>query len=204
MSEGTGTKRDQEAADRLRRLGAAIREARLPRTQVDLAAAVGWPQASISAWENGHVDLSVERVRLLEDELGVPAGALLRSAGYVCEPLPGHPARAFSTLTQPEPRSFAQQVSAWMGEWAPLIVAMDLLRQRAPEGDALQALLHFEPVRLLRLSWELLDRLAGNDEESEEALVRAVGSSAVATCRRALWGEGEGDQAPPVPCEELR
>lgn len=76
---------DREAAERLRRLGAAIRTARGSWTQTELGEEIGEgvPQTTISRWEAGLVDLTVEQVLQVEAALGLQPGALLAEAGYV-------------------------------------------------------------------------------------------------------------------------
>jgi excisionase family DNA binding protein len=52
-------------------------------SQTQLGDRVGVPQTTISRWEQGRVDLSVERVRAVEEALGLQIGTLLVLAGYV-------------------------------------------------------------------------------------------------------------------------
>src|SRR4051812_38401182 len=69
---------------RLVRLGQAIRVARGALPQGKLGARIGdVPQTTISRWERGLVDLTVEQVRTIEEALDLPSGALLVASGYV-------------------------------------------------------------------------------------------------------------------------
>lgn len=70
-------------AARRNRLGRAIREARGETPQADLGNALGIPQTTISRWERGLVDLTVEQVLSLEVVMDLKFGALLMNAGYV-------------------------------------------------------------------------------------------------------------------------
>lgn len=76
---------DSAARARLRRLGRAIRHVRGETTQAEFGARFGVPQATLSRWELGVTDLSVEQVRAVEVAAGLQPGDLLRSAGYLRE-----------------------------------------------------------------------------------------------------------------------
>jgi transcriptional regulator with XRE-family HTH domain len=74
---------------RRRALGDAIRTARGDRTQTEFgdlvaeALGVPVPQGTISRWELGKAELTVEQVRSIEDAVGLPPGTLLLQAGYM-------------------------------------------------------------------------------------------------------------------------
>lgn len=67
-------------------LGKAIREARKEQdiSQVELADRLGLAQPYVSAWETFRVP-TVDQVADIETALKLPAGAILRSAGYVTD-----------------------------------------------------------------------------------------------------------------------
>ena len=66
------------------RLGDAIREELSGRPQRWLAEQLGVDPSAVTRIVKGQMqDVSVERVREIEDVLGVPRGAILRRAGYV-------------------------------------------------------------------------------------------------------------------------
>lgn len=68
------------------RLGDAIKEALERRPQRWLANQLGIDASAVTRIIKGQMqDVSVERVREIEDVLGVPRGAILRRAGYVDE-----------------------------------------------------------------------------------------------------------------------
>lgn len=54
-------------AERRRMLGAAIRRARHPMTQAQVGGAVHRPQSCVSVWENGGIELGIDRIFELED-----------------------------------------------------------------------------------------------------------------------------------------
>jgi transcriptional regulator with XRE-family HTH domain len=80
-----------DAGARLRGLGAAIRGHREAAgvTQAELGERLGEvtgepvPQTTVSRWESGSVDLGYEQVRAIERALGLDAGAIAITAGYV-------------------------------------------------------------------------------------------------------------------------
>ena len=70
--------------ERRRRLGRIIRSLRGDRTQAELGLALGGViQTTISRWENGLVDLTMEQVLELERALEVKPGTLGSVAGYI-------------------------------------------------------------------------------------------------------------------------
>ena len=68
------------------RLGQAIKRERGGRSQTDLADLIAVRQATWSDWERGKSKPTVEQIRRIEQVLGVPAGYLLRAAGFVDDP----------------------------------------------------------------------------------------------------------------------
>ncbi len=75
---------------RQRALGAAIREARGPTSQAALGRRIGevspdgpMPQTTVSRWELGDVEHSLETIRAIEMALDLRLGSLLEAAGYV-------------------------------------------------------------------------------------------------------------------------
>lgn len=77
-----------------------MREARGDRTQTEIGHLLDAPQTTVSRWESGSVDLTVEKVHEIEGKLGLETGHLLRAGGYIVgEGMPGDP---FSTHTTTE------------------------------------------------------------------------------------------------------
>src|SRR4051794_31003921 len=75
---------DLIAAGRRRALGEAIKRHRGEMSQGELGAAIGdVPQTTISRWERGVVDLTVEQVLAIEIALDLAPGLLASEAGYV-------------------------------------------------------------------------------------------------------------------------
>src|SRR4051812_17079522 len=72
-----------DAAARLRQLGQAIRVARRNMSQTRLGELCGHvPQTTISRWERGLVDLTVEQIWDLETALDLKRGMLVIAGGY--------------------------------------------------------------------------------------------------------------------------
>ena len=69
-------------ARRRQRLGDAIRAARGDLTQLALATRLGVRQPTLSAWEAGKVDLTLEQVHTIEEMLDLAPGHLARVAGF--------------------------------------------------------------------------------------------------------------------------
>lgn len=89
MRAATGTSKsavsttpDDQAQARMKALGQVIRAARGEMSQAELGAEMNVPQTTISRWEMGQVDLSMEQVRALEIALRVRPGTLAVSSGY--------------------------------------------------------------------------------------------------------------------------
>lgn len=72
-----------DASLRLGRIGRAIREARGDLSQTELSARLNVPQTTISRWERGTVDFTVEQLRVIEIALDMEPGELLIAGGYV-------------------------------------------------------------------------------------------------------------------------
>lgn len=186
-----------EAAQRLQALGTEIRRARGTRSQAEVAELVDRPQSSISEWERGRVELSVEQVHQLELVLGVPSGRLLLDAGYVGDGARTTGAlavadkrvqRPFRFLAEPAER-FPHQVARWWGRYWALADAICVLRDSAVDDDALDALLSSQPVSLLRAGWELWEGLSAEpDQDPTRLLAGVLSDEVVARCRFALWG----------------
>jgi transcriptional regulator with XRE-family HTH domain len=151
-------------------------------SQCELGAAVGRPQSSISQWENGLVDLSMEQVAEIEKVLGVPAGSLGRAAGYVDSNAPSsEPVRPD---VSDDPLGFAGLLVSWLWENGALIESLALL-DRIGDAYTAEALRSSRPVEVLRASWDLQAELAGGGLDAE--LARWIGSDRVNECRRLLW-----------------
>lgn len=78
----------QARQDRLRLLGQILRISRGEMTQEQVAELLSRIrgerviQTSVSRWEKGMVDMSVEMIRDIEQALGLEKGSILLSAGY--------------------------------------------------------------------------------------------------------------------------
>ena len=184
--------------ERRHTLGAALRQARHPLTQSEVAEAVGRPQSCISVWERGGVELGVDRVYELEDLFGIRHGALLEAAGY-CDPRPGawwadpmvQTAQRPSLGEVPGAGEFPQLAADWVGRFGPLVEAAALLRDNERAADALEVLLDVGPLTHLRLGWDLWEastRTGGADPD--ELLAYWFTAEAIGRCRYTLWGEG--------------
>lgn len=187
---------------RLRRLARALRLARQPLTQVQLAELSGFPQSSLSMWENGRAVPSTEQVRHLEDALGLPNGKLLVAAGYVDLKAQVAPAVAERPCVVWRPSGscsggFPERAFAWLDEFRPLIESICLLRDSAYDDAALDTLLTSRPVLQLRLGWEFWQALADTPGDgTSDALIAVIGRTAFNKCRYALWG---ADSIRPIP-----
>ena len=196
MHDGTCT--PTERTQRQLRLGKAIRAARLPLTQVELARQLGCPQSSISMWENGKVTLTAEQIHWLEGELELTAGQLLLEAGYIDPALPVAREQRSSRPVRPPARwrsrvdgsaSFPVRVAGWLEDFGALIDAICVLRDSAADDTALNALLDSQPILMLRLGWELWEVVGPEvDDEPSVAMAAAIGRSTLAKCQYALWG----------------
>lgn len=84
--EDAGGQVSHDALVRGARVGAAIRLLResqsLTQDQLGVRAG-GVPQTTVSRWEGGRVQLSVEQVFQLEDAMGTPHGTILAMAGMI-------------------------------------------------------------------------------------------------------------------------
>jgi hypothetical protein len=86
--------------------------------------------------------------------------------------------------------AFPERVRDWLEDHRPVIDALALLRHGDAEAEAIELLLDFRPVRLLRLSWELWPEIGLDPEVDTEALLAAtLRPELVALCRFALWGQ---------------
>lgn len=75
---------EQSREERRKAIGAVIRNARGEMTQSELGVKLGdVPQTTISRWEKGIVDLTLEQTRDLERALGLQHGTIFIAAGYV-------------------------------------------------------------------------------------------------------------------------
>lgn len=66
----------------MKALGQVIRASRGEMSQNELGNQMGVPQTTISRWEMGQVDLTMEQVRSLEVALRIRPGTLAISSGY--------------------------------------------------------------------------------------------------------------------------
>jgi hypothetical protein len=79
----------EDAADRRRRLGAAIKLARGELSQTELGArlapqlGIPIPQGTVSRWELGKTEMTLEQVRALERCLDLDPGHLAAAGGYL-------------------------------------------------------------------------------------------------------------------------
>lgn len=64
-------------------LGVALRAARKPRTQDEMAEALGVDQATISKWERGVSRPTLEEIRAFEEAAGRARGSVLVATGSV-------------------------------------------------------------------------------------------------------------------------
>lgn len=178
MSHATDATR---RAERLAALGAAIRAARGDRPQAAIALQLGRPQSSISSWESGTVDLSVERIRRLESALGIAHGSLLRSAGYIDDQVPwwvdcGEP--------HEDGRHFANNLLAWLTEHGHLLETAIELRSWG-EHEALAHLLETKALTMIRTSWVLWRSIS---QDCDEILATVLSDEALDAAHLALWG----------------
>lgn len=80
MQVDKGSRKAQTAAVRV---GAAVRSARVGKTQTQLAKAVGTDQPTISKWERGTQLPTVDEIAAVERATGRTPGWVLIRAGYV-------------------------------------------------------------------------------------------------------------------------
>lgn len=74
---------EEDRVRRRRRLGQAIKDYRRDMPQADLGMLLGdIPQTTISRWERGLVDLTLEQLHDLETVLKLTPGTLLVASGY--------------------------------------------------------------------------------------------------------------------------
>lgn len=178
-------------------LGAAIRRARHPLTQTEVAKAVRRPQSCISVWERGGVELGVDRIFELEDLFGLRHGVLFEAGGY-CEARSGAWWSAPMVQTRERPSlepvpgagDFPQLAADWLGEFGPLVEAAAMLRDVPREADALASLLASGPLSHLLLGWDLWEaRVREAGSEPDELLAFWFNAEAIERCRHALWGQ---------------
>lgn len=75
---------EEARRERLRALGQMIKKARGLLSQEDLGKKLGGlPQTTLSRWEQGKVELTVEQIRDIERACNARPGTLLMGAGYV-------------------------------------------------------------------------------------------------------------------------
>lgn len=124
--------------DRPKALGRALRTARGQRTQTEIGNLLGGvPQTTISRWEAGAVDLTVEQVNLIEGTLGLEPGHLLRAGGYVKgEGMPGSPIQVYETTEVDEVRQI--MTAAEMLGWGVRITNRAVPSNRTPGADVTQ------------------------------------------------------------------
>lgn len=187
MSKDTSA---SERAARLAALGSAVRSARGQRSQCEIAARLGRPQSSISAWESGGVDLSVERIFQLEGALGVPHGALLRASGYVCDLAPWWADVRIDVSS--DDLEFSHNLAAWLTEHGHLIEALAELRAGGC-NLAVAAMLEARPIAELRLTWAFWRSLL--DDPADEDLAGKVDEYGLRRCQFALWGESSPSES---------
>jgi transcriptional regulator with XRE-family HTH domain len=192
---------DASAQERAKNLGDAIRRARHPMSQVELAKRLGCPQSAISQRENAKVSLTVEHVYRIEEALGLPAGQILLDAGFVSPKIlgvPGESVRSAGPWHPPEgtPARFPDRLQAWLDEFQPLIDSLCLLRN-VPDDRAVASLLCAQPLVILRLGWELwLDFAVEAEVDPDGSVATVVGSRTLAKCRFALWGSDSSESTP--------
>lgn len=184
------------AKQRQIKLGNAIRAARLPMSQVELAKRLDYPQSSISNWENGKVMLSAEQIHWLEEALDLTAGQLLLDAGYIDPALIPMRLHSGNRPIRPPARwscpsgasSFPDRVRAWLDDFGPLVDTICLLRESAADDTALNALLDSRPVVMLRLGWELWEAISPEAGADPDATMAAtIGEENLQKCWFALW-----------------
>lgn len=195
MHNGSGARAD-DIQPPARSLGRAIRQARRGLTQVELAGRLGCPQSSVSSWETGLVEPSLERVHVIEAALGLPAGRLLIEGGHIdaaavmSAVLDGDvtETRRWRFVRSRADASFPENVATWLGQYRPLLDCAALLRESSVDDAALAALLNTAPVLALQLGWELWEGYLDHPENADRQLAEAVDAAAIAECRFALWG----------------
>lgn len=117
MSNGTEDpvdgSRPPEVAARLEKLGDAIRAARGSLSQAEVGASLGdVPQTTVSRWERGLVELTLEQVLALETALGLERGDLERRAGYIASRVEDEEDDTFQTLYTRDLRSVIEALEA--------------------------------------------------------------------------------------------
>lgn len=180
--------------ERRRAMGAAIRKARHPRTQAEVAAAVGRPQSCVSVWERGGAELGVDRVYELEELFGLRHGALLEAGGYCQPPTPAWwlapMTRARTNGGVPGANEFPQLAAEWLDRHGALVEAAATLRDLPRERAALDALLGSGPLSHLLLGWELWEPQVLAAGDSPDAVLGCwFSAEAIRRCRYALWGQ---------------
>ena len=89
MGRRSSGQRDPDAQSRRSALGASIREARKPLNQTEfgdlLKPLLGErvPQTTLSRWELGEIEMTLEQVRAIELALGLELGSLAKRSGYL-------------------------------------------------------------------------------------------------------------------------
>jgi transcriptional regulator with XRE-family HTH domain len=173
-----------ERAVRLTALGAAVRNARGQRSQCEIATELGRPQSSISAWESGSVDLSVERIYHLEAALRVSHGTLLRASGYIDDSTPWW--RNVRLGVPSDDLEFGDNLASWLAEHGHLIEAVADLRTSGCH-EAVEAMLNARPLAELRLTWAFWRSLL--DDPADTDLMGSVDEFALSRCQFAIWGD---------------
>lgn len=68
---------------RRRAIGRAIASLREGMNQTELGYKLDAPQTTVSRWERGTVDLTLEQALAIETHLGLPLGTLAKAGGYI-------------------------------------------------------------------------------------------------------------------------
>lgn len=196
MKNGTGTP-PLGWIERRHALGKALRRARHPLTQTEVARAVGRPQSCVSVWERGGIELGVDRVYELEELYGVRHGSMLEQAGYIDrvhavwwevrgEPVSGWAPEGFAESLV----DFQRALLEWLDQYGPVVEAAAILREDEGEPASLALLLDTKALTNLRLGWEIWAgqvEIAG--EDPAQLVSRWLSPYALERCRFAVWGE---------------